>query len=253
MLDHPDPLDRIIWSADVLDEQALMRMLDLMPDLRYVKLDRNLMDGRDYSLFDRVHERKLKIFDDAKISEVPDKVVAIAKGEQLGRHLARGPWMLNCMAGIESNDILEHEKPNKIDGLKRFADACHTVGTRPCAVTVLTSKTQEVVLREFNGRTPVEQVLYYVERLLECGFTDVVCSPQEAAAIRAESRFNKLDLDTPGIRWPDSDTRDQARVMTPGAAVADGADRVVIGSLLTDSDDPAAELDRIAADIASAA
>jgi orotidine-5'-phosphate decarboxylase len=246
-----DPLDHIIWSADVPDERALWAGLDIMSDLRIVKLDRNFMEGRDFELFDRVHERGLLIFDDAKIIEVPSKVVDIAKGSQLATHLARRPWMLNCMAGIESNGIMEHENSSKIDGLKRFADACHAVGTRPCAVTVLTSKTPEVALREFNGRTPVEQVLYYVERLLECDFTDVVCSPKEAAAIRAERRFNKLDLNTPGIRWPDSDTRDQARVMTPDAAVADGADRLVIGSLLTESDDPAAELERIAGSIAS--
>jgi orotidine-5'-phosphate decarboxylase len=245
-----EPLDRIIWSADVSDEAALWAGLDSMPDLRIVKLDRNFMDGRDYELFDRVHERGLLIFDDAKISEVPTKVASIAIGSQLKRHLARKPWMLNCMAGVESNDLLEHSDPKKIDGLKQFADACHAAGARSCAVTVLTSKTAEVVGREFNGRTPIEQVLYYVERLLECGFTDVVCSPQEAPAIRAESRFDDLDLNTPGIRWAGSDTRDQARVNTPDGAITAKATRVVIGSLLTDSDDPASELDRIETAIA---
>jgi orotidine-5'-phosphate decarboxylase len=233
MLDHPDPLDRIIWSADEPDEASLMPKLALMPSLRFIKIDRLFLTGIAFDVLDRLHERDVKIFVDGKIVEVPSKAVAIAL-----KHLAYKPWMLNCMAGIESNDLMEHVKPDKIEGLKRFADACNKVGTRSCAVTVLTSKTQDVVLQEFNGRTPTEQVLYYVEKLLEFGFTDVVCSPQEAAAIRAESRFNKLDLNTPGIRWPDSDTRDQARVMTPASAVTNGSDRQVIGSLLTDSDDP---------------
>jgi orotidine-5'-phosphate decarboxylase len=242
-----DPYGRIIWSSDVPNEEALMEHLDRMPMLRIVKVDRLFLAGKDYSVLRRLKNRGLEVFVDGKIIEVPSKVVAIAQ-----KYLAYHPWMLNCMAGIESTDLLEHEKPEKIDGLKRFADACHEAGTRPCAVTVLTSKTEEVVASEFNGRSPVDQVLYYVERLLACGFTDVVCSPKEVPAIRAESRFDNLGLNTPGIRWANSDTRDQARVSTPGGATQAGADRVVIGSLLTDSADPAAELDRIAESIASA-
>jgi orotidine-5'-phosphate decarboxylase len=250
-----DPFDRIIWSSDVPDEQTLLTRLDEMPRLTRVKIDRNFMEGRDFGVFDRVHDRGKDIFDDGKIIEVPSKLEGIAVGSSLKTHLARRPWMLNCMAGAESNDIMEHEKRDKIDGLKRFADACLEVGTLPCAVTVLTSKSPEVVAREFNGRTPAEQVLYYIERLLECGFTDVVCSPKEAAAIRSESRFNELWLNMPGIRWPDSDTRDQARIGSPDGAIKAGGirSRVVVGSLLTDSDDPNAELDRIAAAIASVA
>lgn len=154
--------------------------------------------------------------------------------------------MLNCMTGISSTGRWTDDDPKKVDGLKRFADACHQAGTRPCAVTVLTSKTDDMVAREFNGRTPIDQVLVYVEMLLEAGFTDVVCSPLEVPAIRAESRFDDLDLNTPGIRLPKSDMRDQARVNTPAAAIAAGATRLVIGSDLTNGDDFAANFQRIA-------
>jgi orotidine-5'-phosphate decarboxylase len=243
---HLEPLDRIIWSADVPNEDKLLARLFGMPELRIIKLDRLFLTVNGLDAIDRLSARGLKVFADAKIVEIPSKSVGLAQ-----LHLEHEPWMLNCMAGIESNDIMEHEKRDKIDGLKRFADACHAAGTRPCAVTVLTSKSAEAVAREFNGRTPVEQVLYYVERLLDCGFTDVVCSPKEVPAIRAESRFDDLDLNTPGIRWEDSDVRDQARVNTPDGAMRAGATREVIGSLLTESDDPALELDKIAESIAS--
>lgn len=242
-----EPIERIIWSADVADEEALMAGLDLMPELRVIKIDRLFVTDIGLGVIDRLNDRGLLVFDDAKIIEIPSKVVGVAK-----KHLVHRPFMLNCMAGAESSDVLIHEDPEKVDGLKRFADACHEAGTKPCAVTVLTSKTADVVGREFNGRNSMEQVLYYVELLLMCGFTDVVCSPKELPAIRAESRFDGLDLNTPGIRPAGSDQGDQARADTPEGALAAGATRLVIGRPIT-TGDPAENLKKIVAGITAAA
>jgi len=175
-----------------------------------------------------VQELGYKVFADAKIVEVPRKVMDLAY-----LHLIHRPWMLNVMAGICSTGNMVALDPNEVDALKRFADACLASGTLPCAVTVLTSKTPPMVATEFNGRTPDEQVLTYVEMLLGAGFTDIVCSPLEAEAIHAESRFDGMSLNTPGIRLPGSSMDDQARVDTPFAAIAAGANRLVIGSDLT--------------------
>lgn len=242
-----DPVERIIWSADVSDEETLMGHLDRMPDLKVVKIDRLFVTDVGLGVIDRLNERGIQVFDDAKIIEIPSKTVGIAK-----KHLAHKPWMLNCMAGVQSSGLLTHEDPEKVDGLKRFADACHEAGTKPCAVTVLTSKTGDVVGSEFNGRDSMEQVLYYVEALLECGFTDVVCSPKELPAIRAEGRFDSLDLNTPGIRPAGSDAGDQARADTPEGALAAGATRLVIGRPIT-TGDPAENLKNIVASITAAA
>jgi orotidine-5'-phosphate decarboxylase len=220
----------IIWSADV-DEATLDEVLVDGCPLQYVKLDRLGLTKMQLRKIRDVQERGFSVFADAKIAEIPDKVLEVAK-----LHLEYRPWMLNCMANISSSGIIKHEDVKKIDGLKRFADLCLAAGTKPCAVTVLTSKTEAMVEREYNGRTPIDQVLVYVEMLLDAGFTDVVCSPLEVPAIRAEARFNKLDLNTPGIRLPESDVRDQARVNTPAAAKAAGATRLVIGSDLTNGD-----------------
>jgi orotidine-5'-phosphate decarboxylase len=238
-----NPFEHIIWSGDVPGVIILKRHLDGMFELEMVKVDRLFTDSYGRSIIDQLRERGLRVFADAKLVEVPSKLAKLAEV-----YLRHGPWMLNCMAGSESSGVLLHEDPEKIDGLKRFADACHAYGTLPCAVTVLTSKTPEVVAREFNGRTAVEQVLHYVEVLAKCGFTDVVCSPQEAAAIRTERRFDHLDLNCPGIRPSGSDARDQARTNTPEAALAAGVNRLVIGGPITDGDPPA-NLRRIAASI----
>jgi orotidine-5'-phosphate decarboxylase len=222
--------DVVIWSADV-DRRTLDEVLIKGLPLCYVKLDRLGLTRMGLDLIEAVQGRGFRVFADAKIAEIPDKVVEIAR-----LHLDYGPWMLNVMAHICSTGEMEAEDPKKVDALKRFADLCHARGTRPCAVTVLTSKTEQMVANEFNDRTSIGQVLEYVEMLLQAGFTDVVCSPLEVAAIRAESRFDGLALNTPGVRLPGSATQDQARVDTPVTALLNGANRVVIGRDLTNGD-----------------
>lgn len=236
-----DPEDRIIWSADLEDETALMKCLGDMHDLRMIKIDRNFTEGTDLTVLSRLSAMGLQVFDDAKIWEIPTKTLGIA-----GKHLKHKPWMLNCAANVCSSGNLFHADPDKVDGLKRFADACHAVGTRPCAVTVLTTKTPGLVMREYGGRTPTQQVLWYLDLLAEFGFTDVVCSANEVPIIRAESRFDYIDLNVPGIRPAGSAADDQARVNTPEAALADGATRLVIGRPITKGN-PAENFRNIAA------
>jgi orotidine-5'-phosphate decarboxylase len=238
-----EAVERIIWSADVANPVRLGWNIGRLPELKYVKLDRAFLEGRDLRIIAEVAELGVSVFDDAKITEIPSKVVEVAK-----KHLIYKPWMLNCMAGIISNGVFVGDDPDKLDGLKRFADACLEAGTRPCAVTVLTSKTGEIVGEEFHGCTAVEQVVYYVDLMLEAGFTDVVCSPQEVEAIRSYSRYDVLDLNTPGVVLPGSASPDQARTNTPGAAVKAGATRLVIGRALT-GDDMLRNFEAIVADI----
>lgn len=228
----------VIWSADV-GEEMLDKILRLDTPLKYVKLDRVGLMRMGTQKIDEVqngYDKELKVFADAKIIEIGDKVIELAK-----EYLKFKPYMLNIMAGSCSSGILKSENIKEIDALKRFADICHDYNTRPCAVSVLTNKTPEMVAREFNGRTPIEQVLVYAEMLVDAGFTDLVCSPLEISAIRSDTRFNNLCLVNPGVRLPGTDARDQARISTPLQTVLDGAlldllPRLVIGSNLTDGD-----------------
>jgi orotidine-5'-phosphate decarboxylase len=238
--------DRIIWSADVASEHEVLKCLDLVPDMRRIKIDRLFTDRHGRFILGTLKDRGLQAFYDAKFVEIPSKLEELAK-----EAVKYEPWMLNCMAGAISSGVLDHEDREKIDGLKRFADVCHAAEVRPCAVTVLTSKSEGIVASEFNGRTPVEQVLFYVEILLNCGFTDIVCSPQEVEAIRIESQFNRLDLNTPGVRFADSEAGDQARTNMPGGTIASGATCVIMGRDLTKGDS-AANFARAVAEIDAA-
>lgn len=238
-----DPSEVVIWSADV-PMDVLRRVLQGgKAPVRFVKLDRDFLTRYGLAAIELVQSWGYEVFADAKIVEIPVKSLGIA-----GQHLDYRPWMLGCMADIVSTADMDSPQVYTRDGLRRFADACIAIGTKPCGVTVLTSKTLDVVVRQYNGRTPIEQVLVYAEWLLEAGFSDMVCSPWEATAIRSESRFDGLHLNTPGIRLPGNDAGDQARISTPRAALDAGVNRLVIGRPLTEGDF-AENFELVAADI----
>ena len=71
-----------------------------------------------------------------------------------------------------------------------------------------------------------------------------MASPKEAKMLK-----NSLGMDfivvTPGIRLAGEDAHDQARVSTPRGAVEAGADFLVVGRSITQSDDPYDTLHRL--------
>ena len=108
------------------------------------------------------------------------------------------------------------------------------------AVTVLTSLGAG---RPGADRAAAASPLDAARRLavlaVDAGARALVCSPHEVAAIRAEVGPD-VTLITPGVRPAGAATQDQARVATPAAALAAGADLLVIGRPITGADDPGA-------------
>ena len=230
---------QIIWSADVtLNELTEVVMHEALPKGTIIKLSRLFFIRYGLKPIQLCQDRGYPVFADAKIIEIPNNTMDIAR-----EYLKFEPWMLNVMAGICSSGELpddfnsEFENDEKIEALARFAKLCKNVGTKSCAVTVLTSKTEDMVLDEY-GTEVKDQVLTYVKLMHACKLTDIVCSPQEAKAIRAHTEFDSMNINTPGIRLPDSSADDQARILTPAKALATCCNRLVIGRDLTGKNDP---------------
>jgi orotidine-5'-phosphate decarboxylase len=72
----------------------------------------------------------------------------------------------------------------------------------------------------------------------QAGLDGVVCSPHDLVGIRHDLGKDFLTV-VPGIRPADTATQDQKRVATPAAALAAGADILVIGRAITGSASPA--------------
>lgn len=81
----------------------------------------------------------------------------------------------------------------------------------------------------------------------DCGLDGVVCSATDLPAIRGACGPSFFTV-VPGIRPAGTDLQDQKRVATPAAALAAGADLLVIGRPVTAAPDPEAALDRILAE-----
>jgi len=120
------------------------------------------------------------------------------------------------------------------------------------AVTVLTS-TDAPTLSLLGGGLPLEQ---QVERLAEvawqAGCDGLVASAQEASALRARLGPGPIVV-TPGIRPLGTTSNDQARFATPAAALAAGADLLVVGRPIYAAADPEAALAAILAEMAASA
>lgn len=83
------------------------------------------------------------------------------------------------------------------------------------------------------------------------GIDGLVCSPEEVGALR-KIVGHQMSLVTPGIRPAGAPTGDQKRVMTPGRAIAAGADYLVVGRPILEASDPKAAADAIQAEIVQA-
>lgn len=229
----------IIWSADGFTDKQLHKLFshDKFPRERVAaKLDRAFWEETPSKWFiDEVQTGcGVAVFCDTKIVEIPSKSRIIG-----GVYLEHCPWMLNIMCNTCNNlrtlDDIDRDEIdgdiNKLDFVAQFAYDCKQAGTLSCGVTVLTSKTKATAKFE-HGVTAEEMVRKYAEHMVKCGMTDIVCSAQEASFIKDL----EIKINTPGIRLLGNSNDDQSRVMTPGKAFANGADRIIVGRSLYSGD-----------------
>ncbi len=118
------------------------------------------------------------------------------------------------------------------------------------AVTILTSLGREDLAEVGYPGEPEENVIRLARLAEQSGMDGIVCSPLEASAVRPLVADGFL-LVTPGVRPESAAADDQKRVMTPAAALANGADLLVIGRPITAAPDPLASLQAIRHQIAA--
>ena len=118
------------------------------------------------------------------------------------------------------------------------------------AVTVLTSFDRRDLEEDGYTCGVSELVIKRARQAMEAGMDGVVLSPLEAAPVRAAVGPRAI-LVTPGVRSAGAGKGDQKRVATPVEAILAGASHVVMGRQITRAADPAAEVGRILAEIAS--
>lgn len=120
------------------------------------------------------------------------------------------------------------------------------------AVTVLTSlDVADLEQQGIKGMSPADLVAHRAKLAQRAEFDGVIASGQEAALVR-EAVARDFLIVTPGIRPAGAAEGDQARVMTPAAAIAAGASHLVIGRPITQAADPKAAAESILREMAAA-
>ena len=228
--------ERLIFALDVADLDRARRMVDTLGDaVIFYKLGLEFfLSGHYFELAGDLQDRGKKIFADLKLFDIPATVAAAVR--QLARHEVN-------FCTVHGNDGM----------LRAAADAKGDM--QILAVTALTSLDQgdlEDLGFQCDART---LVLSRARRALEAGCDGVVSSGLEVRALR-ESVDHALITVCPGIRPIFNDEvpamDDQQRVMTPGRAIAAGADYLVVGRPIRDAADPRAAAEAIQAEIARA-
>ncbi|MDR0434152.1 MAG: orotidine-5'-phosphate decarboxylase [Gracilibacteraceae bacterium] len=175
----------------------------------------------------RLTEQGFSVFLDLKLHDIPTTV------EKTLRRLVDSEATLfdvHCLGGLEM--------------MTRAAELCHGAGKKLLGVTMLTSMGEEGMKAVGIGGAMEEQVLRLAELAWRAGLDGVVASPWEAAALRREFGEDFLIV-TPGIRPAGSAANDQARAMTPAAALRAGSSLLVVGRPVTGAADPRAALERL--------
>ena len=121
-------------------------------------------------------------------------------------------------------------------------------GLQLLGVTLLTSFDQNDVSEMGYSCSPEELVSTRARKAVAAGIDGLVCSPVEVAAVRAIVGPGTT-LVTPGVRSSGADAGDQKRVATPGQAIRNGADYLVIGRQVTRAEDPRRAMELILQEI----
>lgn len=176
-----------------------------------------------------------RVFLDLKFHDIPNTVAGAVRAA-----VRTGAWMMNVHAS--GGREMMHR------AAAAAAEESARLGTpRPLvvAVTVLTSLDAVALTDEVGvGRDPLSHVLFLAERAREAGLDGVVCSPLEVGAVKRACGREFLAV-TPGVRPVAAAAGDQRRHLTPAAAVAAGADYLVVGRPITAAPDSLAAARRL--------
>lgn len=218
--------------ADARDAVALAARLD--PAQCRLKVGKELFTAAGPALVETLVQRDFAIFLDLKYHDIPNTVASACRAAA-----ALGVWMLNVHA-MGGRAMMR---------AAREALSLHPQPPKLVAVTLLTSMGEsDLADIGLNGHPP-DVVLRLAHLAQDCGLDGVVCSAQEAQMLK-QACGRDFCLVTPGIRPAQAGQDDQKRIMTPEAAVASGADYLVIGRPITRASDPLAALLKINSGIA---
>jgi orotidine-5'-phosphate decarboxylase len=229
--------EKIIFALDVNGLNEVGKWSELISaKVGMFKIGKQLFTSCGPEAVKTVQKNGGEIFLDLKYHDIPNTVaMATVAAARMGVKLSN----LHALGGYEMMATTMDALDKEFKGGNR---------TKVLAVTILTSSTEET-LRGIGIDHPVPDMVVRLAKLAKsAGVDGVVASPQEVKLIREACGPDFLIV-TPGVRPVFASADDQKRIMTPGEAVAQGADYLVIGRPISAAADPVKAADLIVDEI----
>jgi orotidine-5'-phosphate decarboxylase len=212
--------DRLIVALDLPEVAAADALVErLGPGVTFYKIGLELVMSGGLGLARRLSDAGKRVFLDMKLLDIENTVeratrAAAATGATfLTVHAHDGKTLRAAVAGAAGTDL----------GI--------------LGVTVLTNLDGDDLREQGTAEAPADLVVRRARLARAAGCHGIVASGLEAALLRS-ALGSDCTIVTPGIRAPGGAAGDQTRVATPQAAIAAGADYLVVGRPITQAADP---------------
>jgi orotidine-5'-phosphate decarboxylase len=241
-LPERSPKDRLVVALDVDSSSiALSLVEELQAYVGMFKIGHQLFTAYGPEIVRKVIDKGGRVFLDLKYFDIPNTVAkAAVEAVKLGVSI----FNVHALGGREMMQAA-------VESAKEAAAKNASIVPLVLAVTVLTSMDEKSLHRELKiSRSLPRTVSHLAELAKLSGLDGVVASPLELKMLRRRARGSFVIL-TPGVRplWAGKD--DQKRIMTPGEAVAAGADYIVVGRPILKSRDRQTATARIIEEMSS--
>ena len=208
------------------EAEEILNQLD--PSLYRVKVGSQLFTSEGPKVIKHLNSLGFEVFLDLKFHDIPNTVY-----KALNKTFEIGVWMTNVHL-LGGSDMLKAAYKAKLDSNREV---------KLIGVSILTSLSNEDLSHLGFDITLDNLVSDLSRQAFENNFDGVVCSVGDVKRVK-ENTSKEFITVTPGIRIKQK-SQDQSRVFTLEEALKEGADFVVLGRELTQSDNPSKMLKEI--------
>jgi orotidine-5'-phosphate decarboxylase len=229
--------DRLIVALDVAGATQARQIVQTIGDAATTyKIGKQLFTGEGPQIVRDLVASGRKVFLDLKYHDIPNTVAAAVRSAA-----ELGVSMLTVHASGGSKM------------LKAATEAASQSPAKPMvlAVTVLTSLSDSDLQELGIAGNVLTQVLRLGALARAAGCGGLVASAHEARELR-KALGEGFAIVTPGVRPSGTSAGDQARVVTPRAAISAGATYLVVGRPILEAPDPAKAAQEIQLEIEAA-
>ncbi|MPM97150.1 Orotidine 5'-phosphate decarboxylase [bioreactor metagenome] len=219
--------DKLIVAIDTDDFDKAKELIDQLEDsVDIFKVGLEQYVATKGKTVDYLKEKGKKIFLDLKFHDIPNTMKSAVRAA-----VRDNVWLMTIhvsdLEGMRQCALVAKEEAEKLNIEKPII-----VG-----VTVLTSLSNEDLQDIGSNMTTEELAIKRAKLAKESGIDGVVCSAKEVDKI-VEACGKDFITVCPGIRPTTSSAGDQKRVVTPAEAIKNGAQYLVVGRPITQSENP---------------